>query len=125
LTQYLDIQDSWIMFAVSLSNTKNNVLRMANKSQKLERKRDDVASTVALIHGVTPDYVRKVRRGDRNDEPILNSIMDIIEGRTKLLQEVKELVKLDENTAKRDRKQPEKGVTFTLFDEQTGKESEY
>jgi Ulp1 family protease len=60
-----------------------------SKGSKMER---DIAAQVADIHGVTPDHVRKVRRGDRVNQSILNTYMELLEGKNKLIQAVKELV---------------------------------
>lgn len=84
-----------------LKGTKIKVLKMNSKSRKNNRKRDDVATVVAKMYGVSENYVQKVRRGDRDDEDVLTTIMDIIEGRTKLIEEVEKLVPLERKTDKR------------------------
>jgi hypothetical protein len=62
--------------------------------QKSERKlrRRDVATLVADIHGVTADHVRKVMRGDRENDQILATYMHIIETDNLLLQATKKAV---------------------------------
>lgn len=70
---------------------------MANKRYANGRKRDDLASTVAKIHKVSPGYVRKVRLGDRQNEAIMTTLMEILEGRTALLQAVQKVVPISTN----------------------------
>jgi hypothetical protein len=55
-------------------------------------RRRDLATRVAQIHGVTADYVRKVIRGDRENESILATYMHIIENDNLLLQTVKNIL---------------------------------
>jgi hypothetical protein len=55
-------------------------------------RRRDVATLVADIHGVTADHVRKVIRGDRENDQILSTYMHIIENDNLLLQATKNLV---------------------------------
>jgi hypothetical protein len=55
-------------------------------------RRRDLASRVAQIHGVTADHVRKVMRGDRENESILSTYMHIIESDNLLLQTVKNML---------------------------------
>lgn len=55
-------------------------------------RRRDLATRVAQIHGVTADYVRKVIRGDRENESILATYMLIIENDNLLLQTVKNIL---------------------------------
>src|SRR5438045_2336570 len=74
---------------------------MANKTSNVNKKRDDLASTVAELHGVSPDYVRKVRRGERENEEIMATIMDVLKGKNKLIQEVKRLIPLEVKAPKR------------------------
>ena len=57
-------------------------------------RRRDVATLVAGIHGVTADHVRKVIRGDRENNQILATYMQIIENDNLLLQAVKNIVPL-------------------------------
>jgi len=66
-------------------------------SYKPSRKRDDLATIVADIHGVTADYVRKVRNGERENEEILATYMDILEGKTALIEAVKKTVPIHDN----------------------------
>lgn len=40
---------------------------------KEQKKRDDVASTTASIHGVSPSYVRMVANGKRVNDKILGT----------------------------------------------------
>lgn len=74
---------------------------MADKTSKFNRKRDDLATIVASIHGCSPDLVRKVRNGERDNEAILTTLMELTEGKTKLIAEVKRLIPFDKATVKR------------------------
>ena len=47
---------------------------------------------VAEIHGVTADHVRKVVRGDRENQEILATYMQIIKNDNLLLQAVKNVI---------------------------------
>ena len=58
-------------------------------------KRRDVATLVAAIHGVSVRYVRYVMAGDRDNEAILASCMEIIEQDNLLLDAVRKAVLLN------------------------------
>ena len=64
---------------------------MQHKKETALRRRD-VATLVASIHGVTADHVRKVIRGDRENDQILATYMQIIENDNLLLQAAKNIV---------------------------------
>ena len=64
---------------------------MQHKKETTLRRRD-VATLVAHIHGVTADHVRKVIRGDRENDLILATYMQIIENDNLLLQAAKNIV---------------------------------
>lgn len=81
---------------------------MPTTANKLNKKRDDWASIVAEMYDVTPGYVRQVRNGDRNNEEILATIMDLVEGKEKLVEAVKKLVPIDGPSAKTNRMKPVK-----------------
>lgn len=55
-------------------------------------RRRDIATLVARLHGVTPNYVRKVINGKRENEDILMTYFNIHEADNLLLQAVKESV---------------------------------
>lgn len=57
-------------------------------------KRRDVAALVARIHGVSDNYVRKVLRGERENEAIFSTYMEIIEQDNLLIQAVRKAVPL-------------------------------
>jgi hypothetical protein len=48
--------------------------------------RKDVARLVAQVHGVSPRYVRMVINGDRTNEEILATYMEIVEQDNLLIQ---------------------------------------
>jgi len=60
-------------------------------------RRRDLASRVAQIHGVTADHVRKVMRGDRENELILATYMHFLESDNLLIQAVKNIVPFQTN----------------------------
>lgn len=74
---------------------------MGNKATITTRKRDEITSIVAEIHGVSARYVQMVRNGERENEQILASVMDLLEGKNKLIESVKQLVPLDKKPEKR------------------------
>lgn len=102
-------------FVVPLSGTTTKVVRMDIKTRKSNRKRDDISVIVAEMHGVSPRYVRMVRNGERENEAILTTIMDLIEGKTALVCSVNELIPIRFTSGKRtkpllkDRNRPESG----------------
>jgi hypothetical protein len=55
--------------------------------------RDETAQVVAALYGVTPDYVRKVMRGERSNDAILKSCETYRSGKIKLLVKVKKTIK--------------------------------
>ncbi|WP_158085295.1 hypothetical protein [Niastella vici] len=61
-------------------------------------RRRDVPALVAEIHGVTADHVRKVVRGDRENQEILATYMQIIKNDNLLLQAVKNVIPENTNT---------------------------
>jgi len=72
----------------------------AKSRQKIDEKvlrRRDVAALVAEIHSVTADHVRKVVRGDRENEQILATYMHIIENDNMLLRAAKDVVPFKPN----------------------------
>jgi 3-hydroxyisobutyrate dehydrogenase-like beta-hydroxyacid dehydrogenase len=56
-----------------------------------------VPALVAEIHGVTADHVRKVIRGERGNEEILATYMQIIKNDNLLLQAVKNVLPVQVN----------------------------
>jgi hypothetical protein len=62
------------------------------QNQSKTNRRRDLASMVAKIHGVTPDYVRKVIRTDRHNDDILDTVWAILDGENQLLEAVKKAV---------------------------------
>lgn len=84
-----------------MNGTKTKVLKMASKASKMTKKRDGITKKVAEMHGVSDGYVRKIRRGDAHNEEIFATVMDMIEGENKLIQEVKRLIPIDKKREKR------------------------
>jgi hypothetical protein len=64
---------------------------METKHFKPHRRRD-LATIVAQIHGVTPDHVRKILRGDRENDDILETVWKILDAENELLESVKKAV---------------------------------
>ena len=61
----------------------------------MRKKPDDICRKVALIHGVSPRYVRMIRDGERENEFIFTTVMDFVEGEKKLFEDVKMLAEQD------------------------------
>jgi hypothetical protein len=59
--------------------------------------RDDTARIVAKIHGVSQRYVIMVRNGERENEEILQTLVDFEQGKSKLIQELIRMVPLTKN----------------------------
>jgi hypothetical protein len=66
---------------------------MGLKPRKKRRKPDWVSVDTAKIHQVTPRYVNEIRSGTKNNEQILTTVMDLIEGHEKLVNKLIEEVK--------------------------------
>ena len=62
------------------------------QNQIKTHRRRDLAAMVAQIHGVTPDYVRKVIRTERQNDAILETVWAILDGENQLLESVKKAV---------------------------------
>ena len=60
--------------------------------QTQQKPRRDLASLVAKMHNVTPDYVRKVIRTDRRNEKILNTVLAVLDADNQLLEAVKKFI---------------------------------
>lgn len=68
---------------------------MGSKTRDTDRKRDETAFVVADIWGVKPDYIRKIRNGERENDEILCTITDYLEGKTKLIEEIKSRIPVE------------------------------
>jgi hypothetical protein len=58
-------------------------------------KKDDTTSVVAEIHGVCHRLVQMVRKGERENEAILSTSIAYQQGKSKLIQALKEMVQLE------------------------------
>jgi hypothetical protein len=85
------------IFAVSKSDTNMHEAKSRKKTEETMLRRRDVAALVAEIHGVTADHVRKVVRGDRENEQILATYMQIVENDNMLLRAAKDVVPFKSN----------------------------
>ncbi len=74
------------------------------KTISKKRLRDDTARIVAEIHGVSPDYVRKVGKGERENEEIMASLIDYRQEKSKLIKHIESLIPVTSNPAKYARK---------------------
>lgn len=54
--------------------------------------RDDTARIVAESHGVSQRYVRMVRSGERDNDDIMESLIEYKQGKNKLLKHLEKLV---------------------------------
>lgn len=68
---------------------------MADNTSNKGRKRDDAAEIVADIWGVSPRYVRAIRAGDRDNDEIFLTLMDYLEGKNKLIEEIRQRIPLE------------------------------
>lgn len=64
------------------------------KNNRQVIKRRDTATLVAAIHGVSVRYVRYVINGERQNEKIMETYMEILEQDNKLLEAVRKAVPL-------------------------------
>ena len=92
----LDLRNYSTIFVVPLSGTKIKVQEMVHNTMDKGRKRDDAADIVADIWGVSPRYVRAIRNGDRDNDEILCTITDYLEGKSKLIEEIKARIPVEE-----------------------------
>ncbi len=63
-------------------------------------KLQDTTRIVAHIHGVTPRYVQMVRKGDRDDETVTESVITFEQGVSNLIKEIKRIVPITTNPGK-------------------------
>jgi len=56
--------------------------------------KDDLATITARICGVSDNYVRKVIRGDRNNDRVFDTYMYLRDGKNNLVKAVEKAVKL-------------------------------
>lgn len=66
--------------------------KQMNKPNARAKQRDDLATIVADMYGVSARYVRMVRNGERENEQILGTLIEMREGKNLLIQSVKELI---------------------------------
>lgn len=64
------------------------------------KKRDDTARIVAQIHGVSQSYVEKVRRGERENEEVLATLIDYQVGKNALIKHLESLIQVSPKTKK-------------------------
>jgi hypothetical protein len=74
------------------------------KTNHSRLRRDNTAEIVAGIHGVTADYVRKVRNGERENEAIMATLVDFNIGKSNLIKHLEQLVPLTQSTTRYGRK---------------------
>lgn len=86
---------------VHIKRTKIKVQQMSKNTSREVRKRDHVSELTAEIHGVSPRLVQYVRTGERENESILTTVMEVHEGINKLVEEIKQRVILEEKPKKR------------------------
>ncbi len=70
---------------------------MSNNSRYDAQKTWIVAKTAA-IHGVSKRYVYMVIKGDREDDAVFTTYMDLLEGSNDLLNAVEQLVPFNTNS---------------------------
>jgi hypothetical protein len=62
------------------------------KPNRRGKRRSDTATIVAELKGVTPRYVRMIRNGERENEEILATLIDLEQGQSKLIKELTRIV---------------------------------
>lgn len=70
------------------------------KPKRTARLRDDTTRIVADIHECSISKVKKVRSGDREDDSILETCIEYQQGKSALIQHLKELVQLNKSTSR-------------------------
>ena len=79
---------------------KNKVQTMSFNPRKKRRKPDWVSEATANAHEITPREVNNVRNGERKNEAVLETVMELIEGHNKLIEEVTARVRFDKSAQK-------------------------
>jgi hypothetical protein len=67
------------------------------QQKQKRKKRDEVASIIADIHGVTPAYVRMVINGEKQNDAILIDYLTYNQEKNKLIQSLKQTVPFTNN----------------------------
>jgi hypothetical protein len=67
----------------------NKVMGKTTRKVKL---RDDTARIVADIHGVSTSLVQKVRSGERENDEIMNTLVEYQTGKTALIKHLEALI---------------------------------
>lgn len=62
------------------------------KTNEEAQYRDDTARIIAKMYGVTPDYVRKVAKGERNNDEIMASLVDYGYRKNKLIKAIESMI---------------------------------
>jgi len=75
-----------------------------SKTIERVRRRDHITRIVADIHGVSTDYVRRIRNGERNNEEIMATLVDYQIASEKLIKHLEKLVPIKPNPEKYARK---------------------
>lgn len=66
---------------------------MANRVNG-SKERDDIARIVADIHGVSVSYVQKIRAGERENDAIMETLVEYRQGKKALIEQLYEKTKL-------------------------------
>lgn len=81
---------------------------MTSKTTKGRRSPDWISKEVALMYDVTPRYVNQIRngkgKGHGKDKFIMDSVMDLIEAKTRIVVEVKKLIPFDKEAKRNPKK---------------------
>jgi hypothetical protein len=65
------------------------------------RRRTQTASVVAEIEGVTTDYVRKVSKGERNDDDVMDTLLGYQQRHKKLVNYLKTLRQIERSKSEK------------------------
>lgn len=80
---------------------KIKVSKAMAKTTIKAKKRDHTAEVVGEITGVTADYVRKVRKGERENEDVLLIDVEYHQRHSKLITELKRIVPITSKPRRR------------------------
>lgn len=67
------------------------------------KKRDSISTKTARIMGLSYDYVRRVRNGERENEKVMEVVMMLREGESRLIKEIEKIVPLDTKNSRKGR----------------------
>jgi hypothetical protein len=70
----------------------------------MKNRKDHIASKAADITGYTYDYCRRIRNGERENDQIMDVMIQLQIGESKLITEIQRICPIDRKTNRNDRK---------------------